>query len=185
MIAFIAYIIVINPNIYKKVKVGDYAIILTSLGVFLQYNSIFLLYTICNICSTYNKYFVYIVINEAYFILGQKMNSKEYIKLEILRYYFPKVLMIVLLTTIILNILGYIEKLLHLWISTHLYKQLLKYVKIIQIVTLIHKSGFCELDFLIFKTDLIPKMIVFLNRIDIIVEITNYFHLLLSPKGKN
>ena len=70
MIAFIAYIIVINPNIYKKVKVGDYAIILTSLGVFLQYNSIFLLYTICNICSTYNKYFVYIVINEAYFILG-------------------------------------------------------------------------------------------------------------------
>lgn len=52
-------------------------------------------------------------------------------------------------------------------------------------ITLIIKSVFCKLDFLVFKTSLIIKIIVFLNKIDNIVKITTYFSLLLLSEDWN
>ncbi len=79
------------------------------------------------------------------------------------------------------NVLGYIGELLHLQAPTHFYKQPLNRPNIIQMVTLITKPSFCELDFLVPKTSLILKTIVFVNKIDNIVKIIIYFRLLLLP----
>lgn len=71
--------------------------------------------------------------------------------------------MIVLSILIMPNILGYIRELLHFWILIYFYKQLLNCLNIIQIVALITKLDYDKLDFLVFKTSLIPKIIVFIN----------------------
>lgn len=47
----------------------------------------------------------------------------------------------------------------------------------------ITKSDYCELNFLVLKTSLIPKTIVFMNKIDNIVKIVAYFYLLLSTEN--
>lgn len=88
--------------------------------------------------------------------------------------------MMALSVIIIPNVLGYIGELLHLWAPIRLYKQPLNCPNIIQIVTPTIKPGFCELNFLVPKTGLILKTMVFVNKIDNIVQIATYLYLLLS-----
>ncbi len=52
-------------------------------------------------------------------------------------------------------------------------------------VTPITKPGYCELDFLVPKTGLIPKTIIFVNKIDNAVKIVAYFRLLLPLEDWN
>lgn len=88
----------------------------------------------------------------------------------------------VLLTIIKPNILGYIRELLYFWAPTHFYKQPLNCPNTIQIVAPIIKLRFSELDFLISKTGLILKIMVFINKINNAMKITTYLCLLLLLK---
>lgn len=107
----------------------------------------------------------------------------KYTELETLMHCFPKVCITALSATIILNVLSYIKKLLYFLVPTCFYKQPLNYSNIIQMVAPIIKPRFNKLDFLIFKTSLIPKIMVFVNKINNIMKITAYFCLLLLPKN--
>lgn len=49
----------------------------------------------------------------------------------------------------------------------------------------ITKFGYHELDFLVHKTGLILKTMVFENKIDNIVKIAAYLHLLLPPEDRD
>lgn len=87
-----------------------------------------------------------------------------------------------LLTIIKPNILGYIRELLYFWASTYFCKQLLNCPNTVQIVAPIIKLRFSELDFLISKTGLILKTMVFVNKINNTMKITAYLCLLLLLK---
>lgn len=90
-----------------------------------------------------------------------------------------------LLVIIIPNVLDYIGESLHLWAPTRLYKQSLNCPNIIQMVISITKSGYCDLDFLIPKTGLILKIMVFVNKIDNVVKIIIYLCLLLLSEDRD
>ncbi len=49
----------------------------------------------------------------------------------------------------------------------------------------ITKPRYCELDFLVPKTGLILKTMVFVNKIDDVVKIAAYLYLLLPPENWN
>lgn len=89
-----------------------------------------------------------------------------------------------LLATITPNILSYIRELLHLQAPTCFYKQPSNRPNIVQMVAPIIKPGFSELDFLILKTGLIPKTIVFVDKIDNAMKIAAYLCLLLPPENR-
>ena len=122
VVALISDVIAANPIIWKKIEAGDYAHILALSEVLLQYVSVFVLYTIWNRYSVFNKHLVCITIDEAYLIYGWRIFWKEYARHKILRHCFPKVLMMILSTTIMPNVLGYVKKSLHLWAPTRFYK---------------------------------------------------------------
>ena len=50
---------------------------------------------------------------------------------------------------------------------------------------MIIKPGYCKLDFLVPKTGLISKTIVFINKIDNTVKIAAYLYILLLPEDRN
>ena len=70
VVALKADVIAADPTVWKRVEAGDYAFVLTSLEVLLQYASVFLLYTIRNKCSAFNKRLICIAIDEAHLIWG-------------------------------------------------------------------------------------------------------------------
>lgn len=114
IVALTANIIVVYPTVWKRVKTGDYAIVLASLEIFLQYVFVFLFCNIHNRGSAFNKHLVCIAIDEMHLIWTWRIFRKVYARLEILRHYFPKVPMMTLSATIMSNVLGYIRELLHL-----------------------------------------------------------------------
>lgn len=117
--------------------------------------------------------------------MGLKIFRKKYAGLGILRHYFRKVPIMALLATIIPNVLSYIGDSLYLWAPTRFYKHPLNRLNIVQLVVPITKPGYCELDFLIPKTGLIPKIMVFINKIDNAVKIAIYFYLLLLSEDRD
>lgn len=80
------------------------------------------------------------------------------------------------------NILSNIRELLYFLAATHLCKQPLNHPNIVQIVIPIIKLGFNKLDFLIYKTGLIQKTMVFVNKINNTMIMTAYLCLLLLLK---
>lgn len=81
--------------------------------------------------------------------------------------------------TLMPNIFNYIGEFLYLHIQTHLYKQLLDYANITQMVNTITKPGFEDLDFLILKARLIPKTMVFVDKIDNAIALAAHLRSLL------
>lgn len=73
------------------------------------------------------------------------------------------------------NVLGYIREFLYLYTLTCLYKQSLDYPNIGQIVNTITKLGFEDLGFLILKAGLIPKIMVFVDKIDDAIALAAHF----------
>lgn len=107
-----------------------------------------------------------IVVNKAHLIWVWKTFRKKYAKLKMLRHFFPKVSIMAVSIILTLNILGYIEEFLHLHFSTCLYRQPLDHPNTTLIVNNITKLGFTDLNILISKARLIPKIIVFIDKID-------------------
>lgn len=69
VVALTANVIAINPTVWKKIEATrDYAIVLASQELLLQYASVFFLCTLCNKYSAFNKCLAYIAIDEAYLI---------------------------------------------------------------------------------------------------------------------
>ncbi len=93
--------------------------------------------------------------------------------------------MMALSVTIMPNVLGYIGESFPFWAPTRLYKQPLNRPNIVQIVAPITQSSYRELDFLVSKIGLIPKIIVFVNKIDDAVKIAVYHRLLLLPEDQD
>ncbi len=83
------------------------------------------------------------------------------------------------------NVLGYIGESLYLWAPTRLYKQPLNCPNIVQMVVPITKPDYYELDFLVPKTSLILKTMVFINKIENAMKITVYLCLLLPPEDRD
>ncbi len=83
------------------------------------------------------------------------------------------------------NFLGYIGELLHLYTPTFLYKQPLDCPNIIQIVFHILKQGFGDLDYLIPKVGLIPKTMVFMEKIGDVIALAAHFQRLLLSKDRD
>lgn len=81
------------------------------------------------------------------------------------------------------NVLEYICKNLSLQILVQLYKQILDRSNITYIVKEIKEKDFKELDVLVSQTERIsdiPKTMIFVDRIDDGIKMTQYFRLLLS-----
>lgn len=104
------------------------------------------------------------MVDKAYLIWSWRTFQKKYAKLRTLRHCFLKVLIIALSTIFVPNIPGYIRKFFYLHTLTHFYKQPLDRPNITQMVNSIITSGFKDLDFLILKTGLIPKTMVFVIK---------------------
>lgn len=92
-----------------------------------------------------------------------------------MRHCFSKVFIIVCSAILMLNVLGYIGESLYLHTPTFLYKQFLDYLKITQMVNSITKPEFENLDFLIPKTRLISKTMIFVDKIDEPIALVTYF----------
>lgn len=93
--------------------------------------------------------------------------------------------MMALSVIIIPNILGYIGELLYLRAPTRFYKQLLNRPNIVQMIAPITNPGYCELDFLVSKTGLIQKIMIFVNKIDNVVKIAAYLYMLLPIENED
>lgn len=93
--------------------------------------------------------------------------------------------MMALSATITSNVLGYIGQSLHLHSPTQFYKQPLDWPNITQMVTNITKPGFRDLEYLIPKAGLIPKSMVFADKIDNAMAIAAYLRCLLPPKDQD
>lgn len=113
------------------------------------------------------------------------MFRKEYAELGTLRHCFLKIPMMAVFTTLALNILGYIRKSRHLHTLTRLDKQPLDRPNITQMVNTITKSGFEDPDFLIPKTGLISKTMVFVDKIDDAIALVARLRSLLSPEQRH
>lgn len=112
--AFTVDTIADDPIIYKKVKAGDYTVVLALTKILLQYAFVFLANTIQNRYNAFNKCLVYIAIDEVHLIWDWTIFEKKDAKFKTLRYYFLKVLMMRLLVMIMPNILDYIGESFHL-----------------------------------------------------------------------
>ncbi len=143
------------------------------------------LHVVYNKSSPFTKCLTYIAIDKAHLIWGWRIFRKKYAVLGILRHCFPKVPIMVLSVTIILNVLGYIEELLHLLVSTFLYKQLLNGSNITQMGTYISKQGFGDLNYLISKVGIIPKTIVFIEKIEYVIALAADFQKLLLLEDRD
>lgn len=75
--------------------------------------------------------------------------------------------------------MGYIREFFYLYIPTHLYKQFIDYPNINQIVNNITKPRFEDCNFLILKARLIPKIIMFIDKINDSIALTTHFWSLL------
>lgn len=105
---------------------------------------------------------------------------EEYAALRTLRYSFSKVPIMVLSATITpTNILGYIRKSFYFYISTLFYKNPLNCPYIIQIVNLIAKQGFGDLDFRVPRVDIIQKTMIFIEKIEYIMVLAAHLQKLL------
>lgn len=93
--------------------------------------------------------------------------------------------MMAISATLAPNVLGYIEKSFYLHTSTRFYKQLLDYSNITQMVNTITKPKFENLDFLIPKTGLIPKTMVFVDKIDDAITLAACLQSLLPPEQRH
>lgn len=90
---------------------------------------------------------------------------------------FSTIAMYILSTMVTPNILDYIKVLLKFFLLLEIYRQRLDYPNITYIVSPIRKIGFKNLDFLISSEAAIgkiPNIMIFVNKIDIIILITKY-----------
>ena len=148
----------------------------------MQYASIFMLCIVWERSSMFTKKLACIAIDIAQLIWGWKTFQKEYTELGTLRHCFPKVSMMALSATLAPNIIRYIEKSLYLHTQTRLYKQPIDRPIITQIVNPITKPRFKDLDFLISKAKLIPKTMVFIDKIDDVIALATCLWNLLLPE---
>lgn len=102
-----------------------------------------------------------------------------------LRHCFPKVPTMALSTTIVPNILGYIKKLFYFYTSTLFYKNPLDYHNITQIVNLISKQAFGDLNFRVFRIGIVKKAIVCIEKIEYIMALAAHVQKLLLLKNCN
>lgn len=93
--------------------------------------------------------------------------------------------MMMLSVTITPNVLGYIRQLLHFCSPTCLYKQSLDWLNITQMVTNITNLGFHDLRFLVPEAGLIPKTMLFVNKMDNAMAIAAYFYNLLLSENRD
>ena len=92
---------------------------------------------------------------------------------------------VALFATITPNILASIGQLLHLHSPTCLYKQFLDWPNITQMVTNITNPGFHNLRFLVSEAGLIPKTMLFVDKMDNAMAIAAYFRNLLLLEDRN
>lgn len=95
---------------------------------------------------------------------------------------FRKILIIALSAIFISNVLDYIRKSLYLYTLTCYYEQSLDRSNITLMIYNITKLGFEDLDFLIPKSRLIPKIIVFINKINEGIVLTTCLYNLSPSK---
>ncbi len=166
-------------------EAGDFFVILASPEILLQYASVFFLRTVRNRSSPFTKRLACIAIDEAHLVWGWRTFRKEYAALGTLRHCFPKVPIMALSTTITPNVLGYIGELFHLYAPTLLYKQSLNCPNITQMVTHISKQGFGDLDYLVPKVGIIPKTMVFMEKIEDVMALAAHLQRLLPPEDRD
>lgn len=90
--------------------------------------------------------------------------------------------MMVLSAILAPNVLGYIGKSLHLHTLFRFYKQSLDRLNITQMANTITKPGFEDLDFLILKTGLISKTMMFIDKINDTIVLAACLQSLLLPE---
>lgn len=135
--------------------------------------------------SMFTKRLAYIAVDEVHLIWGWITFRKEYEELGTLRYCFPKIPIMALFATLAPNVLGYIREFFYLHTPTRLYKQPLDHLNITQMVNTIIKLGFEDLDFLIPKTGLIPKTMVFVDKRDDAIALAARLWSLLPPEQRH
>ncbi len=166
-------------------EAGDFSVIFTSPEILLQYASVFLFRPVCNMSSLFTKRLACIAIDKAHLVWGWRTFRKEYAALGTLRHCFPKVPIMALSATITPNVLGYIRESLHLHAPTPLYKQPLDRPNITQMVTHISKQGFGDLDYLVPKVGIIPKTMVFMEKIEDVMALAAHLRRLLPPEDRD
>ncbi len=182
VVALTSNMIAANPRVWKQVETGDFSVILASPEILLQYASVFLFRTVCNRSSLFTKRLACIAIDEAHLVWRWRIFRKEYAALGTLRHCFPKVPIMALFATITPNVLGYIRKSLHLHRPTLLYKSLLNRPNITQMVTHILKQGFGDLDYQVPKMGIIPKTMVFMEKIEDVIALAAHLRRLLRSE---
>lgn len=99
--------------------------------------------------------------------------------LKYLKDIFSTILVFLLSSTVIPNILEYIQISSKFFLPLQIYEQLLDYPKLTYIVSPIHKSKFKDLNFFISSKDIvnkIPKIMIFVNKINNNLEIAKYLY---------
>lgn len=113
-------------------------------------------------------------------IWGCQNFQKEYQILANLKNIIPTILVYLLSTIITVNILKYIRVLLKLSLSLLIYRQLLDYLNLTYIVSLIRKSEFKDLDFFLLCGVAIGKIlmiIIFMDKINNTIQMVKYLRL--------
>lgn len=130
-----------------------------------------------NRLKKFSKRLRYIAIDEAFIIWGWQNFGEEYLMLGHLKDIFPTIPILILSATITPNILDYIRIFLQLPGFLQIYRQPFDRLNIRYIISPVQKKGFEDLVFLIpddGPVAEIPKTMVFVNKIDDIVELENY-----------
>lgn len=99
--------------------------------------------------------------------------------LRYLKDIFSTILVFLLSSTVIPNILEYIQISPKFFLLLQIYEQLLDYPKLTYIASPIHKSKFKDLNFFISSKSIvnkIPKIMIFVNKINNNLEIAKYLY---------
>ena len=158
--------------------------ILASPKILLPHGSLFWLQIVNNRLSKFNRNIACFVIDEAHLMWGWWEFRKQYDNLNKLWIYFLRIPIMAVLATLTQNVLEYIHVALHLHTPVYLYKRTLDRPSITYMIQEIKKKGFQELDILLPDCEAvamhdIPKTMIFVDKIDNSILITEYLQSLL------
>ena len=168
-LALTATIVKVNPNIWKWLEQGKYSVIFASPKIVLAPQSHFWKYTISRKGNEFCRRLTCITIDKAHLIWGWREFRRDYRHIDLLRSYFPNVLIVSFSATMTNNVLDYIRAFLNLCLPVRLYKRSLDRPNIIYGIAEIKKPGYKELDVFVLSISslsAIPKTIIFVESIN-------------------